>query len=131
MQYQYFIASSSRNSESITELTQKIREKNKSVYSFLETNPLTKLIGEEISVENWRDDPRTKLIFEKNIHPLKNSKALILLLPAGKSAHIESGIAYGMGKKCILIGDPGETDSLYLIFNEVYTSVDDFIKSLK
>jgi hypothetical protein len=55
---------------------------------------------------------------------------LILLLPAGKSAHIEAGVAYGMGKKLILVGEQKETESLYLIFDECYNSVDEFIQSL-
>lgn len=35
----------------------------------------------------------------------KISKNLLLVLPAGKAAHIEAGIAYGLGKKCYAIGD--------------------------
>lgn len=53
------------------------------------------------------------------------------MLPAGKSAHMEVGIAYVMGKKCILIGEQKEAESLYLIFNEVYSSIGEFIASLE
>ena len=60
----------------------------------------------------------------------QNSKALILLLPAGKSAHIEAGVAFGMKKKCILIGEQKEAESLYLIFAESYQTIDEFIDGL-
>ena len=131
MKYQYFIASSSRNKEKIVELTEKLRAKGKSVYSFIETNPLDKLISEEIQVKDWRNSEMNKFIFEKDMKPLKESETLILLLPAGKSGHIEAGVAYGLGKKCIFIGDPEETDSLYLIFEEDYPTIDEFISSLR
>lgn len=130
MTYQYYIASSSKNKEKIIELTTKLREKGKTVYSFLETNPLEKHISEEVDVKNWRESEINKAIFEKDIKPLKESETLILLLPAGKSGHIEAGIMYGLGRKCILVGEPEETDSLYLIFNEVYANIDEFIKNI-
>ena len=41
----------------------------------------------------------------------------MLVLPSGKSGHIEAGIAYGMGKKCYAIGEFDATDSLYNIFD--------------
>lgn len=53
-----------------------------------------------------------------------------MLLPVGKSCHIEAGVAYGLGKKCIMIGKPKEAESLYLIFKEVYNSVEDFLKTI-
>jgi hypothetical protein len=130
MKYQYFIASSSRNKDKIVELTEKLRNKGKTVYSFIETNPLEKLISEEIDVKDWRENPMNKFIFKKDMDPLRVSETLILLLPAGKSAHIEAGVAYGLGRKCIFIGEPEETDSLYLIFDEDYPTIDEFVSSL-
>ncbi len=131
MHYQYFIASSTRNKDKIVELTEKLRDKGKTVFSFIETNPLDKLISEAINVKDWRNSEMNKFIFEKDMKPLKEADTLILLLPAGKSGHIEAGVAYGMGKKCIFIGEIEEVDSLYLIFNEDYPSIDSFIASLE
>jgi nucleoside 2-deoxyribosyltransferase len=131
MKYQYFIASSSRNKDKIIELTEKLRQIGKTVYSFIETNPLKKRISEEIDVKDWRNSEMNNYIFQKDMKPLKESETLILLLPAGKSGHIEAGVAYGLGKKCIFIGKPEETDSLYLIFEKDYPTIDEFISSLK
>jgi len=40
---------------------------------------------------------------------------LIMLLPCGKSAHLEAGYAKGLGKEVIIAGDfpPGEFDVMY------------------
>lgn len=61
----------------------------------------------------------------------KKSKNLLLVLPAGKAAHIESGIAYGLGKKCYAIGEYEATDTLYNIFDEIFNSeieLEEFLK---
>ena len=66
-----------------------------------------------------------------------NEKAcnnLLLVLPAGKSGHIEAGIAYGMGKKCYAIGDFDATDSLYNIFETIFkdeNELEEFLKNYK
>jgi hypothetical protein len=144
MKYQYFIASRWRNKEIVLELTEKLRNKGKTVYCFVEGDgtPYELKDAEEKhhpeefmqlfeNIPNWREDPRIREIFEVDMAALKESESLILLLPSGKSAHLEAGVAYGMGKKCILIGEQQETESLYLIFGEMYSTIDEFIKSLE
>jgi nucleoside 2-deoxyribosyltransferase len=143
MLYQYTIISRWRNREKVEELTRKIREKGKSVYSFIEgdgskhelKDSEQKYQPEEFmqkyeSIPDWRNDPQIREIFEIDMKALRNAETVILLLPAGKSAHIEAGVGYGLGKHMIVIGEQKETESLYLIFNEFYDSIDDFIKSL-
>ena len=65
------------------------------------------------------------------MNALRGSEALVLLLPAGKSAHMEAGVAYGLGKRMILIGEQKEAESLYLIFDEYHPTIEAFIQSLK
>lgn len=134
MNYQYFIASRFRNKQAILDLTQKLRQKGKTVYCFVEEYDNSETPEEYMekfeNIPNWREDASVKAMFEKDMQALKDSESLVLLLPAGKSAHVEAGAAYGMGKRCILIGEQKEAESLYLIFDEVYNSVDEFIGSL-
>lgn len=143
MKYQYCIISRWRNRQKVEELTRKIRGKNKTVYSFIEGDGADyelkdleqKYEPEEFmkkyeSIPNWKNDSRVGEIFKIDMDALKQSENVILLLPAGKSAHIEAGVAYGLGKNCIVIGEQKETESLYLIFNEFYSTTDDFIQSL-
>lgn len=143
MKYQYFIASRWRNRDVVTELVRKLREQGKSVYSFFEgdgkkyrlKDTEQKYEPEELmkqfeSIPNWRENSDVREIFEADMNALKDSEILILLLPAGKSAHLEAGAAYGMGKKCILVGEQKETESLYLLFTEIYATIDEFIANL-
>lgn len=137
MKYQYFVASRWRNRDTVLNLVQKLRSKGKSVYCFMETDNYhsvdedpEQVMKEFESTENWKHSEMVKSIFKKDMDALKDSEALILLLPAGKSAHIEAGTAYGMNKRCILIGEQKEAESLYLIFDEDYATIDEFIKNL-
>jgi hypothetical protein len=142
MHYDYYIASRYRNKEDVLKLARLIREAGKSVYCFIESRASVSHVGslesnpeEDMkkfeSIENWQTDPAVRDVFETDMESLRASDTLVLLLPAGKSSHIESGAAYGMGKHLVVIGEQKETESLYLIFNEFYDTIEDFIKNLK
>ena len=134
----YFISSKWRNRDKVLELTKKLRNRGKFVYCFFEskaniysTDMDPKKVMEEFeAIENWRNNKYIKAIFKDTVIKIKDSDILVMLLPAGSSTHIEAGIAYGLGKKCIVIGEKKETDSMYLIFNEFYNSIDEFIDSI-
>ncbi|OGD82983.1 hypothetical protein A2165_03885 [Candidatus Curtissbacteria bacterium RBG_13_40_7] len=141
VKYEYFVASSWRNRDKVIELVKKLRAKGKTVFSFFEGKKKVfgvfdpKVNPEEVmkryeSTKNWQQDPRIRKIFRIDFNALKNSQVFILLLPSGKSAHIEAGIAYGLGKKCILIGDQKEAESLYFIFDKMYLSIESFLKAI-
>ncbi len=141
MKYQYFIASRYRNKDTVLELAHKLREKGKTLYCFIESETSLKHVGglgadpEEAmkgfeALPDWTNNPAVREVFEMDMNALKDSENVILLLPAGKSAHIEAGAAYGLGKNLIVIGEQKETESLYLIFNHFFKSIDEFINSL-
>lgn len=137
MKYQYFVCSRWRNKNQVLELVKKMRVKGKTVYSFFESPVSKHRINNDpeedmINFEkrDFQNDPYIKEVFEVDLEGLKESEYLVMLLPVGNSAHIESGMAYGMGKKCILIGIPDKAESLYRIFSEVYPSIEDFLISL-
>lgn len=70
-------------------------------------------------------------LFHNDLEEEKNSKNLLLVLPAGEAAHIEAGIAYGLGKKCYAIGEYEATDTLYNIFEEIFSNEYDLEQFLK
>ena len=70
-------------------------------------------------------------LFNNDLEGERSSKNLLLVLPAGKAAHIESGIAYGMGKKCYAIGEYEATDTLYNIFEEIFNDENELEEFLK
>lgn len=138
MKYQYFISSRWRNRDQVLNLVSKLRNKRKTVFCFMEgkdsyssKDDPEKVMKKFESIENWRKNKKVKQIFKTDMQGLKDSKTIVVLLPGGKSTHIEAGVAYGLGKKLILIGEQKETESLYLIFDEVYKSYEEFLKSVK
>lgn len=134
----YTIVSRFRNKESVCHLVRELEKRGKTCYNFCEmpadpSNPdgepeeQMKVFESE---RNFLANPYFRKIFERDLHGLKQAEAVILLLPAGISAHIEIGIAYGLDKKCILIGKPPKSETLYLLFDEYYESVEDFLASV-
>ncbi len=143
MKYDYYVASRWRNKSLVEELVQKIRTKKKSVYSFFEgdgrDHPLKQqeqhYSPEEFmqkfeSIPNWTTDEGIRTIFTMDLEGLQEAHTFILLLPAGKSAHIEAGIAYGLKKRCIVIGEQKEAEASYLVFHAFYPTIDAFIDTL-
>lgn len=142
--YDFFFAGRTRNKEKILEICKIFDELKISYYCFLKNEESHKEAGLDIN-ENPEelmrkfegmnlDSVSVQTIFKHDIEAERNSKNLLLVLPAGKSAHIEAGIAYGMGKKCYALGEYEATDSLYLIFNEIFadeTELTNFLKNYK
>ena len=126
--YKFFIAGRTRNRENILKLCEIFDELNISYYCFLKNEESHKEAGLDMYDNNLADkfealgleDPSVRIIFEHDLDGLKNSENLLLVLPAGKSAHIESGIAYGLSEKCYAIVEYDVTDSLYLIFDKIF-----------
>jgi len=142
MTYDYFIASRWRNKEQVLELSALIKEKGKTVYCFAEGNKSEFVLKNDEgmqpdefmqkfeSIPDWQNDPNVWEVFDVDMNALKAADCVLLLLPAGKSAHIEAGVAYGLGKKLVVIGEQKESESLYLIFDEFYADIISFIESL-
>lgn len=143
-EYEFFIAGRTRNKEKIFEICSILDEYNISYYCFLKNEKSHKEAGLDLNAKpedlasNFEKLDLTsdtvKTIFKYDMEGLKKSKNLLLVLPAGKSAHIESGVAYGLGKKCYAIGEYDVTDSLYLIFDKIFANKEeliDFCKEIK
>ncbi len=78
------------------------------------------------SVENFYENEHFNHLFEQDQDGIKNVEKVIMLLPAGNATHIEAGIAYGLGKPLIFIGEAEKPETLYLIFKERYKTIEDF-----
>lgn len=137
MQYDFFVSGRWRNRDSVLDLTHRIRDKGYSVYCFLEaSHSIARVHNDpEEDMQNfekldWRNDPYVREVFKNDMEGERNSKTFVMLLPVGKSCHIEAGVAYGLGKQCILIGEQKEAESLYLIFTKQFDTVEDFLKTI-
>lgn len=129
--YEFFIAGRTRNKDAILRICDIFDRHNISYYCFLKNDETMNSYGSESnSVEENMEEfeslglkSETVLkIFNEDLESEKASKNFLLVLPAGKSGHIEAGIAYGMGKKCYAIGEYEATDSLYNIFDRIFAN---------
>lgn len=141
-EYEFFIAGRARNKDNILKICSLFNKYQISYYCFLENEDNwgfgnTKQTPEEKQQEfenlNLKSDIVLNL-FNNDLDNLKKSKNLLLVLPAGKSAHIESGIAYGLNKDCYALGEYENTDSLYNIFKIIFNNeleLENFLKKYK
>ena len=137
--YEFFIAGRARNKENILKICDLFDSYNISYYCFLKDeenwgygnkNQTPEENQQEFETLSLKSDIVLNL-FYKDLEGEKSSKNLLLVLPAGKAAHIESGIAYGLGKKCYAIGEYEATDSLYNIFEEIFENEAELNEFLK
>ena len=137
--YEFFIAGRARNKENILKICELFDKYNISYYCFLKNEENWGYGNEEQSPEEKQKefealDLKSDIVlnlFNKDLEGERNSKNLLLVLPAGKAAHIESGIAYGLGKKCYAIGEYEATDTLYNIFDKIFRNGIELEKFLK
>lgn len=80
------------------------------------------------STENWQTNPTFRQIFENDMNGIRESKEVIIVFPAGLSAHMELGAAYGMGKRSYGIGLVDKYETLYLMMDDIYADIDSFAK---
>ena len=139
MKTDFMVIGRVRNSENVNLLVAGIESKGYSCYNFLskatvpEFAHLSRQEQMEIleSHEDFWNDPLHKHHYDTDMDGLRNADAVVMLLPAGLAAHMEAGVAYGLGKKLILIGEPEKAETLYLMFSERYTDIGSFLETLK
>ena len=138
--YDFFIAGRTRNKENILKICDMFDVYNISYYCFLKNEKSFLGFGnnnqniEEKQQEFEKMGLKSEVvlnIFNEDMEAEKRSKNLLLVLPAGKSGHIEAGVAYGLGKKCYAIGKYDATDSLYNIFEQIFLKEEDLRGFLK
>ena len=136
--YDFFIAGRARNKENILKICDLFDKYNVSYYCFLK-NEDDWGYGNESQTPEEKQKEFESLglksdivlrLFHNDLEGEKTSKNLLLVLPAGKAAHIESGIAYGLGKKCYAICEYDTTDTLYNIFEEIFINEKELEKFL-
>jgi len=134
MKYDYFIAGRWRNREQIQRVTELVRAKGFTAFCFLEndyTEILDKLGLDDSAMQSEHTEslplehPLIQEIFKKDIEGQRMSENFLLVLPAGIAGHMESGISYGMGKKCYALGVPEKTETLYAVFEHIFKDEDE------
>lgn len=134
----YFIASRWENMKQVQYLTENLHSLGHDIFSYVndQRNFVPKKALEQppevfTSGDDWRTRPTLRSMFDKSMEGIAACDVTVLLLPAGESSHIEAGIAYGLGKKMVLIGEPPVVKTHYLIFGEWHKTIEDYITSLR
>lgn len=67
--------------------------------------------------------------FKNDMDALRSCDVCVLVLPCGRSAHLELGWAVGAGKRTyVLEPEPIEPDLMYLMCDKIFTKFDDMIR---
>lgn len=79
------------------------------------------------------DGYAAKHVFEFDKYHLDKSDIGILLLPSGRSGHLELGYLIGRGCKSYIVypEEPERFDVMYLLSDKVFESVDELIQNLR
>ncbi len=143
IKYDYYIAGRWRNHSAIRKVLAAVRRQGSTAFCFIENEYHANSISIDThentdadsfmsrleQLHDWQTNPTFREIFEKDMKGLKESREFIMVLPAGLSAHMELGVAYGLGKKCYGIGKPEKYETLYLMFDEIFPSIREFLKT--
>ena len=81
-------------------------------------------------LQDWKNNPDVKKIFDAEVAGLRQSDALILLEPAGHSSLLEAGAAFGMGKKVFVVGPIEKPEVALLGANGFYPDISTFLNDL-
>lgn len=121
----FFIAGRWRNQAAIEEVLATVRASGKTAHCFIEdTHGRTEDEVMSASTEKLaQDDPLIQRIFEDDMQGLRDSDTFLIVLPAGLSAHMELGVAYGLGKKCYAVGELEKTETLYCMFDRIFPDI--------
>lgn len=97
------------------------------VFHFSEIGPI-----EEIDAISFLEDDRSQKAFREDRKMIDWADAVVMLLPCGKSSHLEAGYAVGSGKKLFIFGNfpKGEFDVMYGFANKLCRTSPELQKAL-
>jgi hypothetical protein len=77
--------------------------------------------------------PIASSAFELDMNALQTSDVTVLVLPCGRSAHLELGYAAGAGQKTIVLLDSpmSEPELMYLMNTKIFISLDEVLAELR
>lgn len=117
-----YLATSWKNEVIIKELAALLREyghevdcfadasKGRYVFHFSEIGP-----AHTLDAIQFLNDPRSRKAFLEDKKHIDWADLVIMVLPCGRSSHLEAGYAKGQGKSLYILGEfpPGEFDVMY------------------
>lgn len=138
-----YVASSWRN-ERQPAVVAALREDGHAVYDFRNPEPGNTGFSwrqcaspeQLIDGRRFRDEvlthPAARAAFALDMNALRNAEATVLVLPCGRSAHLELGYATGAGQRTlVLLDEPmSEPELMYLMNSQICVSLDEILETL-
>lgn len=132
-----YIASSWKNESEVNEIAAILRRAGHEVDAFCDPSTGRMVMDysslgnmTELTIASALDEPLVQMAFQEDKKWIDWSDGVLLVLPSGRSAHLEAGYAKGQGKILMVYQDQfskGELDVMYG-FSDLVTS--DFAKVL-
>lgn len=141
-----YIASSWKNQEKVLSLAKRLEAEGFEVDAFCRSTDnrysfhWSELVDNEDELANYDaiqflSDPRTQRAFKEDNRWLDWSDTVIMLMPCGKSSHLEAGYKKGQGKRLYIYGEfpKGEFEVMYGFADGLFRSeeLELLIKELK
>lgn len=139
-----YVAGSFKNSEEINRIGNELRKAGHECYIFCEPGCETLKLSQEMrAIENINEmtpksiytSHRLNKIGELNFDALQTCDAVVLVLPCGRSAHLEAGYMIGHAGPVFVIGPmvKGEFDAMYCMVENIYATeqLEDLLSELE
>lgn len=131
---EFFIAGSWRNRAAVLNLVEALDRADAASYSFVRAEydeDAAVLAAPGGADDAALDSAPVRKLFEQDLAELRAAEHFVLVLPAGAAAHIEAGIAFGLGKRCWAVGPVDRSETLYRIFESMSPDVAGLIDQLR
>lgn len=133
-----YVASSWRN-DTQPAVVQRLREEGHEVYDFRRPRPGNNGFHwseidpgwQQWSLDAYREalqHPVAEYGFLSDWDAMTWADACVLVLPCGRSAHIEAGYFVGAGKKLVILLAPGEPELMYKMATHICSSIDEVVR---
>lgn len=131
---EFFIAGSWRNRAAVLNVVEALDRADAASYSFVRAEydeDAAVLAAPGGADDAVLDSVPVRKLFEQDLAELRAAEHFVLVLPAGAAAHIEAGIAFGLGKRCWAVGPADRSETLYRIFESMSPDVASLIDQLR
>jgi len=141
-----YIASSWKNQKEVLALADSLEKQGFEVDAFCRSTykrysfHWSELVDDENDLANYDAieflaDPRTQRAFREDKRWLDWADTVIMLMPCGRSSHLEAGYAVGQGKRLYIYGlfPKGEFDVMYGFADGLFRTeqLNELVKALK
>jgi len=126
-----YVAGSFKNAEMVREIGKMIRSCGYEAYVFCDTGERTYDLSQQFRTQYDLSTVTPNLVYQipelyhigiRNLDELTQCDALVLVLPCGRSAHLEAGWMVGRGRPVYAVGPmvKGEFDAMYVMMNGIF-----------